>query len=275
MATYVIGDVQGCYDELQLLLKKIKFDREKDKLIFAGDIINKGPKSLETINFIMSLGKSAQIVLGNHEILFLASSYNYLPSSSKNTFNDILEAENIETIQSWLCSQKLLLRIGDVFIVHAGIPHIWSPKKAIKRANEIEFVLKNPITRKILLANLFSIECDKWDKELEGAERWLCILNYFTRMRSIDKSGRLNLTFSSNIDKIPDNFKPWFKLRHKKFKKKYKIIFGHWAAIKGHTQEDNMIALDTGCVFGGKLSCYCIETEKIYSVKALQSYKDI
>lgn len=93
MATYVIGDVQGCYDELQLLLQKINFDIQKDKLIFAGDIINKGPKSLETVNFIMSLGDSAQVILGNHEILFLAVSYNYLPSNNKNTFNDVIKAE--------------------------------------------------------------------------------------------------------------------------------------------------------------------------------------
>ncbi|MDE4992342.1 symmetrical bis(5'-nucleosyl)-tetraphosphatase, partial [Francisella tularensis subsp. holarctica] len=93
--------------------------------------------------------------------------------------------------------------------------------------------LKNQITRRLLLANLFSTEGDKWDKELEGIERWLCILNYFTRRRSIEKNGRLNLKFSSTIDQIPENFKPWFKLKHKKFTDKYKIIFGQGAAIKG------------------------------------------
>ncbi|APC91967.1 MULTISPECIES: symmetrical bis(5'-nucleosyl)-tetraphosphatase [Francisella] len=275
MATYVIGDVQGCYDELQLLLHKIKFDIRKDKLIFAGDIINKGPKSLETINFIMSLGDSAQVTLGNHEILFLAVSYNYLPSNNKNTFNDIIKAKNLKEIQDWLCNQNLLIRTGNVFIAHAGIPHIWSPKKAMKRANEVEFVLKNQTTRRLLLANLFNNEGDKWDKELEGIERWICILNYFTQMRTIDKNGCLNLKFSSTIDQIPENFKPWFKLKHKKFADKYKIIFGHWAAIKGETKDKNIIALDTGCVFGGKLSCYCIETDKKYAVKSFKSYKDI
>lgn len=275
MATYVIGDVQGCYDELKLLLKKIKFNSQRDKLIFAGDIINKGPKSLKTLNFIMSLKDSATIVLGNHEILFLAISYNYLPSSNKNTFDNILKAPNLKEIQNWLANQPVLIRIDNIFITHAGIPHIWSPKKALKRANEVEFILKNEITRKLLLANLFNNKGDIWSKELEGTERWLCILNYFTRMRTINKSGRLNLSFSATIDKVPENFKPWFKLKHKKFDKKYKIIFGHWAAIKGETNDDNVIALDTGCVFGGKLSCYCIENNKIYSIKALQSYKDI
>ncbi|WP_150466568.1 symmetrical bis(5'-nucleosyl)-tetraphosphatase [Francisella sp. SYW-9] len=275
MATYVIGDVQGCYDELQLLLHKINFDKQKDKLIFAGDLINKGPKSLETINFVMSLGDSARTVLGNHEILFLAVSYNYLPLSNKDTFDDILKAPNLKQIQEWLCNQNLLIKTDDIFITHAGIPHIWSPKKAIKRANEVEFVLKNETTRRLLLANLFNNESRKWDKESEGIERWLCILNYFTRMRTIDKEGKLNLKFSSTLDKIPENFKPWFKIKHKKLTSNYKIVFGHWAAIKGETKSDNMIALDTGCVFGGKLTCYCIETNQKHSVKAIKSYKDI
>lgn len=275
MATYVIGDVQGCYDELQLLLQKINFNKEIDKLIFAGDIINKGPKSLETIEFIMSLKENAQIVLGNHEILFLAISYNYLASKDKNTFDDILESPNLKTIQNWLCKQHLLIRIDNTFITHAGIPHIWSPKKALKRANEVEFVLKKETTRKLLLANIFNNNCDKWNKELEGFERWSCILNYFTRMRTIDKFGKLDLNFSSTIDKVPKGFKPWFRIKHKKFSDNHKIIFGHWAAIKGETKDKDIIALDTGCVFNGKLTCYCIETGKKHSVKALKSYKDI
>jgi len=275
MATYVIGDVQGCYDELIKLLQKIGFDKQKDKLIFAGDLINKGPESLKTINYIMSLGSAAEAVLGNHEILFLAVSYNFFPNSNKNTFDDILKASNLEEIQEWLCNQKLLIKHDNNYICHAGIPHIWSPKKALKRANEIEFVLKNPTTRKLLLANLFNNEGDRWSKDLEGFERWLCILNYFTRMRTLDEGGKLDLKFSSTVEQVPDNFKPWFKLKHKKFSNDKKIIFGHWAAIKGDTQDSNRIALDTGCVFGGKLTCYCIETQKKYSVKAIKGYKNI
>lgn len=275
MATFVIGDVQGCYDELQLLLKKINFSSIKDKLIFAGDIINKGPKSLKTINFIMSLGDRAQLVLGNHELLFLAISYNYIPSSNKNTFDEILKAPNLKEIQEWLCNQKLLIKEENCFITHAGIPHIWSPRKAIKRANEVEFVLQNNTTRRLLLANLFDEDVLLWNKELEGIKRWLCILNYFTKMRSIDKDGYLNLKYSSSIDNIPKGFKPWFVNLHKKFKSKHKLLFGHWAAIKGITGSDNIIALDTGCVFGNKLSCYCIEKNEKYSVNAKANYKDI
>ncbi|MFT4693636.1 MAG: bis(5'-nucleosyl)-tetraphosphatase (symmetrical) [Francisella sp.] len=272
MATFVIGDVQGCYDELQLLLKKINFSPANDKLIFAGDIINKGPDSLKTINFIMSLGNSARMVLGNHEILFLAISYNYIPSSNKNTFNKLLKAPNLKEIQEWLCNQKLLIKENNCFITHAGIPHIWSPKKAIKRANEIEFMLQNSTMRRLLLANLFNEETTLWNKELEGTKRWLCILNYFTRMRSVDKNGALNLKYSSSLDNIPNGFQPWFQSTHKKFKPEHKLLFGHWAAIKGSTKKDNIIGLDTGCVFGNKLTCYCIEKDKKYSVNATKNY---
>lgn len=275
MATYVIGDVQGCYDELQLLLKKIDFSPTNDKLIFAGDIVNKGPDSLKTLNFIMSLGDSARTVLGNHEILFLAISYNYMPSSNKNTFSKLLKAHNLKEIQEWLCNQSILIEENNCFITHAGIPHIWSPKKAIKRANEIEFVLQNSTTRRLLLANLFNKEVLLWNKELEGIERWLCILNHFTRMRSVDKDGTLNLKYSSNLDGIPRGFQPWFENTHKKLKPEHKLLFGHWAAIKGSTQKDNIIALDTGCVFGNKLTCYCIEKDKKYSVNAIKNHKNI
>jgi bis(5'-nucleosyl)-tetraphosphatase (symmetrical) len=275
MATYVIGDVQGCYDELQLLLKTVNYSSTKDKLIFAGDIINKGPNSLKTIEFIMSLGDNVRIVLGNHEILFLAVSYNYLPSSNKNTFDDILKAPNLKQIQEWLCNQNILIKEDNCFITHAGIPHIWSPKKAIKRASEIEFVLKNSTTRRLLLANFFDKKVVSWNKELEGIARWLCILNYFTRMRTIDKDGKLNLKYSSNIDNIPEGFIPWFKSTHKKLKPEHKLLFGHWAALKGSTKKLNVIALDTGCVFGAKLTCYCIDEHKKYSVNSIKSYRNI
>ncbi len=275
MSTFVVGDVQGCYDELQLLLKKIDFSPATDKLIFAGDIINKGPDSLKTINFIMSLGDSASMVLGNHEILFLAISYNYMTSSNKNTFNKLLKVPNLKKIQEWLCNQNLLIKEGNCLITHAGIPHIWSPKKAIKRANEVEFVFKNPTIRRLLLANLFNEKISLWNKELEGIDRWLCILNYFTRMRTVSENGSLNLKYSSNLDNIPKGFQPWFEKIHKKFKPYHRLLFGHWAAIKGSTKKYNIIALDTGCVFGNQLTCYCIEKDKKYSVNAIKNHKDI
>ena len=127
-------------NELVKLLQKISFDKQKDKLIFAGDLINKGPESLKTINYIMSLGSAAEAVLGNHEILFLAVSYNFYPNGNKNSFDDILKAPNLEEIQEWLCNQKLLIKQDDNYICHAGIPHIWSPKKALSERMKLNCV---------------------------------------------------------------------------------------------------------------------------------------
>ena len=274
MATYVIGDVQGCFDELQNLLEKINFNKNFDKLIFIGDVINRGPKSLETIKFIMSLGDSAEMVLGNHELVFLATSYNFLPDSrKKNTFYDIIDSPELNNIVNWLCNQKILINYDSYLITHAGIPHIWSPKKAKKRAIELESVLKNEESRKLFLSNLFSIEQSFWHKELISVKRWLCIANYFTRMRAINKKGKLNLNFCSSVDKLSKEWKPWFNFKNKKLKDNQKIIFGHWAALQGKTNNKQFIATDTGCSWGNKLSCFHIEKEEIISVNAIKQKK--
>lgn len=274
MATYVIGDVHGCLDELKKLLNKIKFDRKQDKLIFIGDIINKGPKSLETIAYIMDLEESAELIIGNHELIFLATSYNYLPRSSKSSLNEILDSNRLDEIREWIWKQKFLIKINDFTITHAGLPHIWSTKKAKKRALELEFILQSESTRRLFLSNLFCLEADKWQKELEGVQRWLCIANYLTRMRLTAEDGKLNLKYSSNLSNIPTGWSAWFKLENKKLKTNEKIIFGHWAALQGNTGDNKFIAIDTGCVWGGKLSCFCIETGKMFSV-ASKKYRNI
>ena len=202
MSTYVIGDVQGCYSELNALLNEINFNKKNDKLIFAGDVINKGPDSLKTINFIMSLGDSARIVLGNHEILFLSVSLGYLESNNKHTFTDILNAPNLKEIQTWLCHQKLMINIDNNIITHAGLPHVWSAKRAKSCAKEVEHILQDKYLRAPLLSNIFRNDSCTWNKNLEGVSRWLCILNYFTRMRMIDTNGKLDLKFSSSPEII-------------------------------------------------------------------------
>jgi bis(5'-nucleosyl)-tetraphosphatase (symmetrical) len=272
MSTYVIGDVQGCYDELIELLDKINFNRQNDKLIFAGDIINKGSKSLETINFIMSLKESAQLVLGNHELLFLAISYGYKANKS-NSLQEILNSNRLHEIQEWISNQKMLININDCYITHAGIPHTWSQKKAKGRALELESVISNINTRELFLKRLFYTKNNLWNKNIKLPYRWISSANYLTRMRLINKHGKLNLKYSSDLNNLPKNWKPWFSFRNKSFKNK-KIIFGHWAALNGITLNSNVIALDTGCVYGGKLTCYCIDNQQIYYVKAKMN-KDI
>ncbi len=275
MSTYVIGDVQGCFSELKTLLNEISFNKKNDKLIFAGDVINKGPDSLKTINFIMSLGSSAKIVLGNHEILFLAVSLGYIESNNKHTFTDILTAPNLKEIQTWLCRQKLMISIDNNIITHSGLPHVWSPKRAKLCAKEVERMLQDEYLREPLLSNIFRNDSCTWNKNLEGVSRWLCILNYFTRMRMIDIDGKLDLKFSSSPESSTSEFFPWFKLRNEKVSSDTNIIFGHWSAIKGITNNMYNIALDTGCVFGNSLTCYCLEDKQKYSIKVSKKYRNI
>jgi len=266
MSTYVIGDVQGCYDELVELLNIINFDRQNDKLIFAGDIINKGPQSLKTINFIMSLKESAQLVLGNHELLFLAISYGYKANKS-NSLQEILNSNQVHEIQEWICNQKMLININDCYVTHAGIPHTWSQKKAKRRALELESALSSMNTRQAFLQSLFYTKNKLWYKNIRLPYRWSSSANYLTRMRLINKHGKLNLKYSSDLNNLPKYWKPWFSFINNSFKYK-KIIFGHWAALNGITLNSNVIALDTGCVYGGELTCYCIDNQQIYHVKS-------
>ena len=178
-------------------------------------------------------------------------------------------------IQNWICKQKLIINIKDSFITHAGIPHMWSPEKAISRAQEIENVLQDNNSRKTMLSNLFNYENKKWDEKLAGVDRWISIINYFTRMRYINKNGKLEFKFKSENKNLEKKFKPWFSINNKDLQYNQKIFFGHWASLNGSTNKKNIIALDTGCVFGKELTCYCMEENKKYSVKAIKNYKEI
>ncbi|MBK2124146.1 symmetrical bis(5'-nucleosyl)-tetraphosphatase [Fangia hongkongensis] len=268
MSTYVIGDIQGCYDELMELLDKISFSVTEDKLIFVGDLVNRGPKSLEVLRFIKSLGKSAKVVLGNHDLYLLALSYGYLPANKNDTLDDILQAKDKHELVAWLKKQHLLYQHDNHIITHAGIPPNWSIKKAKKRARELEFVLQTDICCRLFLANLFGNEPNRWRKHLQGVNRWRCIANYFTRMRLCNDKGVLDLSFKGTLGNSPENFDAWFNIPNPKIKSKYTLIFGHWAALKGVTNNPRCIAIDTGCVWGGALSAYCIDSKHIYQVSS-------
>ena len=264
MSHYVIGDVQGCYDELMLLCKKIKFNPKKDKLIFAGDLVNRGPKSLEVLNFCLENKKSIKAVLGNHDFYLL-----YLIEHKKRnkSLKKILSADNISKIQKWLKKLPLLLKLkikNDVFwISHAGIPFVWELKKAKKLSKEIQVALKNDSFD--LLKNMWGDTPSKWNNKLKGYSRYRIIINYFTRMRFLDNDGVLKLK-KKNL-KPEKNHVPWFEQTTHNLKNNETVIFGHWAALEVKTNLDNIIGLDTGCVWGNKLTAIRLEDKKLFQVK--------
>lgn len=275
MASYVIGDVQGCYRELIQLLDKIKFNLDDDKLIFTGDLVNRGPQSLEVLRFIKSLGKAAKVVLGNHDLYLLAIAYGYLPTTKKDTLNPILEAEDKNELVQWLRQQHFLYSHKKHIITHAGIAPIWSLKKAKRLGLELEFVLQTDICFQLFMSNLFGNEPNFWQDDLEAVNRWRCISNYFTRMRLCDQNGRLDFSFKVELKNKPDHLDAWFNIPNSKIDAKYTLVFGHWAALNGISNNPRCIAIDTGCVWGGKLSAYCIDTQEIHQVDAVNLMKEI
>ncbi|MFT7687160.1 MAG: bis(5'-nucleosyl)-tetraphosphatase (symmetrical) [Candidatus Azotimanducaceae bacterium] len=265
MSTYVFGDIQGCFDELTALLDLVQFDKEKDKLCFLGDLINRGKKNLETIEFIMSL-KHSEIILGNHDLHFLAVASRRKKISTKDTFGDVISSPKLPEIIDWMRSQALILRIEEFnySLVHAGIPPNWSVAEALSYGREVEDVLKGE-DYKHFLDHMYGNEPAVWSPALVGWDRLRVITNSLTRLRYCDAKGTMEFKHKTKLQ--PEGYKPWFSYE----RKNDHILFGHWAAIEGDTGKDNIRALDTGCVWGRKLTCLRLEDQNLFSVAAINN----
>ncbi len=262
MATYAIGDIQGCLSPLKKLLEKIEFNPEKDTLWFTGDLVNRGPQSLEALRFIKQLGKKHLIVLGNHDLHLLALAHAGL---SEESLQPILEAPDRQELLDWLTHQPLLIKDQGYVMVHAGVAPDWDINTAQKLAKEVEVVIQNKDTAADFFKHMYGNKPDLWDPTLTGWDRLRCITNYFTRVRFCDETGRLNLDEKGTRDSNPDLI-PWFKVPNRKTAND-KIIFGHWAALSGKTDTENVYALDTGCVWGFCLTAMRLEDKKIFSIQ--------
>ena len=266
MAHYVIGDVQGCYSELQALVKKIKFNPNKDKIIFAGDLVNRGHQSLEVMEFCMRHKGSIKAVLGNHDFYLL-----YLIEHQKKnkSLKKVLDSKNIQKYHSWLKKLPLLLEIKiketkeTFWISHAGIPYIWDIRMAKKLSKEIQTGMKDDSFK--ILENIWGDTPKIWNSNLKGYKRSRTIINYFTRMRFLGKDGSLKLKAKKN--KADEMHVPWFNQTIKNLKENQYIIFGHWAALEGKTKLTNIIGVDTGCVWGNKLTAIRLEDRKLFQIK--------
>lgn len=259
MATYAIGDIQGCLEPLQCLLKKIAFDPAKDKLWLAGDLINRGPDTLATLRYLYRLRDSITIVLGNHDLHFIAVYYGLRKSGKNDTLGELLIAPDRSDLVYWLRHQKLVHHDASLgyAMVHAGIPPQWTLQDALIRSREVETVLqsKNPES---FLSGMYGNTPAIWSDQLTGVDRLRVITNYFTRMRFCNAQGELELQTKESADAAPSGFAPWFSFLQRKTRAE-KIIFGHWAALEGKVNYPNVFALDTGCVWGGTLTAMRLE----------------
>lgn len=265
MATYAIGDIQGCFDQLTCLLNEAQFNPEQDTLWVAGDMVNRGPKSLETLRYIKSLGDKAKVVLGNHDLHLLATAFGVRKRSPKDTFTEILNAPDKDGLLNWLKQQPLLHydEPHNCVLVHAGLPPQWKIKQALGYAQEVHVALNSPEI-KTYLKSMYGDQPNCWNNHLKGWKRLRVITNYLTRMRICNAQGKLDLVHNQGLKNIPPGYKPWFSHKHRKTRN-LNILFGHWAALEGNSEPDNVYALDTGCVWGGRLTMMRIEDRKIFS----------
>ncbi len=251
MSIYAIGDVQGCYDELLRLLDAINFDEQKDQLWFCGDLVNRGPKSLETLRFIKNLGDKAITVLGNHDLHLMAVAYSNKKTKPKDSLNPILAAADRDELLNWLRHRPLFYYNQNFCLLHAGLPPQWKFKQAKKLAKKAEKKIQGN-DYKNLFKNMYGNKPDIWSDDLTGMDEIRFIINCFTRMRYCDASGRLDFTQNGPIGSQPKNLMPWFDVPGRK-SADLKIIFGHWSTL-GFYQKNNCICLDTGCLWGGQLT---------------------
>ncbi|WP_406732592.1 bis(5'-nucleosyl)-tetraphosphatase (symmetrical) ApaH [Vibrio scophthalmi] len=267
MATYIVGDIQGCFDELQQLLVKVEFNPNNDQLWIAGDLVARGPKSLETLRFIKQLGRSAVVVLGNHDLHLLAVSLGIHRVKEKDKTAAIFAAEDKEELLTWLRYQPLLAEHDEFVMSHAGISPQWDLTTARNASREVEQILQSE-QWPWLIENMYANLPDFWHDNLQGIERYRYIINAFTRMRFCFSDGRLDMQCKLPPNEVDSNeLMPWFDLPSRKDIGKT-VLFGHWAALEGHFGQRE-VGLDTGCVWGGELTMLRWEDKQYFVQPAL------
>ncbi|MDZ7924172.1 MAG: symmetrical bis(5'-nucleosyl)-tetraphosphatase [Marinagarivorans sp.] len=265
MTDWAIGDIQGCAEPFFRLLEKANFDAATDTLWVAGDMVNRGPDNLSVLRFIKSLGEKAKVVLGNHDLHLLAISVGAKKLSTKDTLHDVMVASDRDELINWLRQQPLIQSSGKYLMSHAGLPHIWSEQECLAYANEVHQCLKDNVISTDFLLHMYGNKPNSWSDNLEGFDRLRAITNYLTRMRFITKQGELDFSAKERPSDAPEGFSPWFSFPSRITKE---LIFGHWAALNGKVPVAGFHAVDTGCVWGGKLTLMNLATQARISVSA-------
>lgn len=266
MATYFVGDVQGCYDELKQLLEIAAFNPQQDELWLTGDLVARGPKSLETLRFVYSLGDRATTVLGNHDLNLLAVATGAFPAKKKDKTENILVAPDRYELISWLRTRPIMAEHPTlpIMMTHAGLSPEWDLKTARNCARELEALLASD-QGSWLLRHMYGEDPSHWDKRLKGLPRWRYIINSFTRMRYCRPDGTLEFKCKSSPSEHPTGLQPWFEVRKRDTNEPH-LVFGHWAALMGKCPLPSIKALDTGCVWGNQLTLWRWEDNAMYSL---------
>ncbi len=270
VAIYAIGDVQGCCDALQRLLDHLRFDPASDQLWLAGDLVNRGPQSAATLRLVRALGDRAVTVLGNHDLHLLAVAAGG-KRGRRDTLEDVLDAPDRDELLHWLRQQPLMhaSRDGRWQMLHAGLPPQWTIAEAAAHAREVEALLRGPDASP-LLRHMYGDQPDCWNPELTGWPRLRFIVNAFTRLRYCTPDGRFAAEPKGAPGSQPDGLLPWFAVPGRRSAGS-RIVFGHWSTLgQVHWPDARVWGLDTGCVWGGRLSALRLDDEKLSGIDCAQ-----
>lgn len=263
MATHVIGDLQACLHPLLELLHKLRFSADRDQLWFCGDLVNRGPDSLGTLRAVYARRDNCRVVLGNHDLHLLAVAFGCHPAKKGDTLDDVLRAPDRAQLLEWLLQQPLAVQQGNWLMTHAGVPPGWTVADTLAASAEVrQQWLQQPAA---FFARMYGNEPALWQPDLQGTDRWRYSINALTRMRFVDRDGRLDLKHKGAPGSQPEALLPWY-LHPNRPIAETELVFGHWAMLNGKANTARVHALDTGCVYGQHLTALTLETGQLTQV---------
>jgi len=265
MAIYAIGDVQGCHEELLELVEAIAFDPLRDRLWFVGDLVNRGPASLAVLRYVRALGEAAVTVLGNHDLHLIALALGTAKKRSDDTLDEVLNAPDCDELIAWLRDLPMLHAEAGHVLLHAGLLPQWSVEKAASLAREVETMLRGAQHREFF-EHMYGSRPARWKDKLEGWDRLRVIVNALTRMRFCSADGEMEFQTKGEGSNAPRGYLPWFNVAGRR-SAGTPLVCGHWSALGLHLAPD-LLMLDSGCVWGGKLTAIRLEDRRLTQVAA-------
>ncbi|NGY05280.1 symmetrical bis(5'-nucleosyl)-tetraphosphatase [Solimonas terrae] len=277
MASYVIGDLQGCFEGLLALLSKLGFRKGRDRLLFCGDLVARGPDSLETLRFVSGLGPAVVSVLGNHDLHLLSLAERGERGDPDDHLDAVLQAPDADRLLHWLRRQRLAYRDPrhSVLLIHAGLAPQWTQRQTLQLAAEVQHELREPRRFSRFMSRMYGNEPNRWSDRLRGAERMRCIVNILTRARYCDIDGHFDYRYKGPIDTAPAGLLPWFAAPDRRSARST-VIFGHWSALgRVHWPANRVYGLDTGYLWGGHLTALRLDDRRLFSVAATTATRSI
>ena len=263
MSTYAIGDIQGCFQALNLLLEKIEFKPAQDRVWLVGDLINRGPDSVAVLRWAMGLGDRAVTVLGNHDLHFLAVAAGHVAPHRHDTLDDLLAAPDRDALINWLRGRHMIYGEDEWVLVHAGLLPQWTVAQALALGREVEAALAGDDYREFL-KHMYGNRPDHWEDGLTGIDRLRVITNAMTRLRVCSQDGVMNFDHKGSPETRPKGTLPWYEVPGRK-SESANIVFGHWSAL-GLNVGSQHVALDTGCLWGGQLTALRLEDRQVFQI---------